>query len=67
MIGEAKNRTEAIQRAAQCRERAAQYEALADEAKQRGDIEMSITFASSAAEERIKALRIEEGSSEAGE
>ena len=61
MIDETKGRAEAMERAAQCRARAAQYEALADEAKQRGDIETSIKFAGSAAEERIEAHRIEEG------
>jgi DICT domain-containing protein len=61
MTDETKKRAEAIQRAAEYRERAARYEALADEAKQRGDIEMSTKFASSAAEERIEARRIEEG------
>jgi hypothetical protein len=60
MTDEAKRRTEAMQRAAECRERAAQYEALADEAKQRGDIEMSAKFASNAAEEWVEARRIEE-------
>jgi hypothetical protein len=61
MTDKDKKRTEAIQRAAECRERAAQYESLADEAKQRGDIEMSTKFASSATEERLEARRIEEG------
>ncbi|HEY6753605.1 MAG TPA: hypothetical protein VI077_02670 [Pseudolabrys sp.] len=61
MTDEIKKRTEAMQRAAECRERAAQYEALAEEAKQRGDFEMSANFASSAAEEWVEARRIEEG------
>jgi len=60
MADEVSKRTEAIQRAAECRERAAQYEALAEEAKQRGDFEMSGKFATSAAEERVEAQRIEE-------
>jgi len=60
MTDESKKRTEAMQRAAECRDRAAQYDALADEAKQRGDNEMSANFASSAHEERNEARRIEE-------
>src|SRR5690348_6523036 len=60
MADEISKRTEAIQLAAESRERAAQYEALAEEAKQRGDFEMSSKFAASAAEERIEAQRIEE-------
>jgi len=60
MPDEVNKRTEAIQRAAESRERAAQYEALAEEAKQRGDFEMSGKFAASAAEERVEAQRIEE-------
>jgi rubrerythrin len=60
MTDEAKKRIEATQQAAECRERASQYEALANEAKQRGDIEMSTMFSSSAAEERMEAHRIEE-------
>jgi len=35
---------EAMQKAAEFRERAAKYEALASEARQRGNIEMSIEF-----------------------
>lgn len=61
MADEAKQRAEASQRAAACRERAGQYEALANEAKQRGDIAMSSDFASRAAEEWIEARRIEQG------
>jgi hypothetical protein len=61
MADEAKQRAEASQRAAACRERAGQYEALANEAKQRGDMAMSSDFASRAAEERIEARRIEQG------
>jgi hypothetical protein len=60
MTDEAEKRAEANRRAAEHRERAAQYEALADEAKKRGDMEMSTNFASSAADERIEARRIEE-------
>lgn len=60
MNNEKKGRTEAIQRAAECRGRAAQYEALANEAKLRGDIEMSTQFASSAAAEWMEARRLEE-------
>jgi hypothetical protein len=47
-------------RAAACRERAAQYEALAAEAKERGDVEMSASFAASAVEERLEAQRLED-------
>jgi len=60
MNDEKKGRTEVIQRAAECRGRAIQYEALANEAKLRGDIEMSTQFASSAAEEWLEARRLEE-------
>ena len=60
MANASNKRTEAIQRAAESRERAAQYEALAEEAKQRGDFEMSSKFAASAAQERVEAQRIEE-------
>jgi hypothetical protein len=60
MANETNKRSEAIRRAAESRERAAQYESLAEEAKQRGDFEMSSKFAASAAEERIEAQRIEE-------
>jgi len=60
MTDKAEKRDAEIRRAAEHRERAAQYEALADEAKQRGDMEMSAKFASSAAEERIEAHRIDE-------
>jgi rubrerythrin len=68
MTDEAKKRTDAIQRAVECcRERAAQYDALADEAKQRGDFELSTKFASSAVEERVEARRIEEGIGKSGE
>jgi hypothetical protein len=67
MTEETKRRTEAIQRAAECRGRAAQYEALANEAKLRGDIEMSTRFASSAAEEWMEARRLEESASKLGD
>jgi hypothetical protein len=60
MTDKAEKRDAEIRRAAEHRERAVQYEALADEAKQRGDMEMSAKFASSAAEERIEAHRIDE-------
>jgi hypothetical protein len=53
-------RTETIHKAAALRERAAQYESLAAEAKERGDIEMSMSFAASAAEERMEAQRLED-------
>src|SRR5262245_59687181 len=53
-------RTETKHRAAACRERAAQYESLAAEAKLRGDNEMSASFASSAVEERMEAQRLED-------
>jgi hypothetical protein len=58
--GEADKRTEAMQRAAEYRARAAQYERLAEEAKERGDFEMAGTFAASAAEERLEAQRIQD-------
>jgi rubrerythrin len=53
-------RTETKHRAAACRERAEQYEALAAEAKLRGDNEMSARFASSAVEERMEAQRLDD-------
>ena len=52
--------TEIRHRAAASRERAAQYESLAEEAKLRGDNEMSASFASSAVEERMEAQRLED-------
>jgi hypothetical protein len=67
MADEAKQRAEASERAAACRERAAQYEALANEAKQRGDMAMSTDFASRAAEERIEARRIEQSVGKSGQ
>jgi len=66
MTDEAKKR-EAMQRAAEFRQRAAQYDALADEAKQRGDFELSSKFASSANEERNEARKIEDNVSKLGE
>jgi hypothetical protein len=65
MTDEAK-RAEAMQKAAEFRERAAKYDALAAEARQRGDIEMSIEFDRKAVEELAEATRIEEGASKAG-
>ena len=67
MTDQTSKRTEAVQRAAQCRERAAQYEALANEAKQRGDIEMSTQFANSAAQEWTEARRLQESAGKFGE
>jgi len=67
MAEETKRRAEAMQQAAECRGRAAQYEALANEAKLRGDVEMSTQFASSAAEEWMEARRLEESASAFGE
>ena len=58
--------TNAIRRAAEHRERAARYEALSIDAEQRGDKQMSVEFASKAAEERIEASRIEESTGTAG-
>jgi len=60
MTGET-TRAEAMQQVAEHRQRAARYEMLAAEAQQRGDIQVSIDFASKAAEELIEASRIEEG------
>jgi len=60
MTDETKKGTEAIQRAAECRGRAARYEALANEAKLRGDFEMSTQFAASAAAEWLEARRLED-------
>jgi hypothetical protein len=57
---------EAMQKAAEFRERAAKYEALAAEARQRGNIEMSIEFDRKAVEELVEASRIEEGVSKSG-
>ena len=67
MSDEAKKRAEASDRAAECRERAAQYEDLADEPKRRGDIEMSTNAARRAAEERLEAQRIDQGIGQLGD
>jgi hypothetical protein len=67
MTDEAKKRTEALQRAAACRERAAQYDALSVEAKKRGDIGLCSKFASCAYEERAEAQRLEESTTKFGE
>jgi len=67
MTDEAEKRAEAIQRAAEYRERAARYESLSEEAQRKGDTQMSIEFARKAAEEEIEASRIEAGISELGE
>jgi len=67
MTDEAEKRAEAIRRAAEYRERAANYESLSEEAQRKGDSEMSIEFARKAAEEAIEASRIEAGISELGE
>jgi hypothetical protein len=60
MIDQDKKR-EAMQRAAEHRQRAAQYEVLSEEAKQRGDFELSSKFASNAYEERNEARKVEDG------
>ncbi len=60
MSDDADKRTAAMQRAAEYRERAAQYEKLSEEARQRGDAQMSIEFARKAAEELTEASRIED-------
>jgi hypothetical protein len=67
MTDETKKRTEAIQRAAECRGRAAQYESLANEAKLRGDFEMSTQFATSAAAEWLEARRLEDSANKSGD
>ena len=67
MTDEAEKRAEAIQRAAEYRERAANYESLSEEAQRKGDSQMSIEFARKAAEEAIEARRIEASISELGE
>jgi hypothetical protein len=48
-----------IDQAAQCRERARQYEALSADAQRTGDTEASIEFVKKAAEELAEASRIE--------
>ena len=60
MIDQDKKR-EAMQRVAEHRQRAAQYEALSEESKQRGVFELSSKFASNAYEERNEARTIEDG------
>lgn len=67
MADKAKMREEAIQLAAESRERAAHYNALSVEAERRGDTQMSTEFASKAADEQIEALRIEESIKELGQ
>ena len=54
-------RREALQRAAEYRQRAAQYDALSDDAKRRGNFELSSKFAINALEERNEARKIEDG------
>jgi len=53
-------RTQAMHRAAEFRDRAGRYESLANEARQRGDMQMSIEFERRAAEELAEASRIED-------
>jgi hypothetical protein len=53
-------RVEAMEQAAQCRERARQYESLAADAQRTGDSQASIEFAKKAAEELAEAARIDE-------
>ena len=65
MADKTKMREDAIRQAAECRERAARYNALSIEAERRGDTPMSTEFASKAAEEESEALRIEGGISKA--
>jgi hypothetical protein len=65
MTDKAKRR-EAMKRAAEYRQRAAEYEAFSVEAQQRGEIEMSIEFARKAAEELAEASRIDESASKTG-
>jgi hypothetical protein len=52
--------TAPIDRAAQCRERARQYESLSADAQRAGDTQASIEFAKKAAEELAEAARIDE-------
>ena len=59
MVDEADKRSEALHRAAEFRDRAARYESLAAEARQRGDTQMSIEFENMAAEELAEADRVE--------
>ncbi len=58
MVDEADKRTEALHRAAEFRDRAARYESLAAEARQRGDTQMSIEFENMAAKELAEADRV---------
>ena len=66
MADKTKMREDAIRQAAECRERAARYNALSIEAERRGDTPMSTEFASKAAEEESEALLIEEGMGKPG-
>jgi len=66
MADKTKMREDAICQAAECRERAARYNALSVEAERRGDMQMSMEFASKAAEEESEALLIEEGMGKPG-
>ena len=66
MADKTKMREDAIRQAAECRERAARYNALSIEAERRGDMQMSMEFASKAAEEESEALLIEEGMGKPG-
>ena len=52
--------TAPIDRAAQCRERARQYESLSADAQRAGDTQASIEFAKKAAEELAEAACIDE-------
>jgi len=66
MADKTKMREDAIRQAAECRERAGRYNALSVEAERRGDMQMSMEFASKAAEEESEALLIEEGMGKPG-
>lgn len=52
--------TAPIDLAAQCRERARQYESLSADAQRAGDTQASIEFARKAAEELAEAARIDQ-------
>jgi hypothetical protein len=65
MTDEAKH-AEAMQKAAEFRARAARYDALAAEARQRGDMQMSVEFDRKAIEELAEASHVEEGIRKAG-
>jgi hypothetical protein len=67
MTDKTEKRAEAMRRAAEYRERAANYESLSEEAQRKGDSEMSIEFARKAAEEAIEASRVEVSIAELGE